>query len=63
MRRPRDSRSTVAASSATRMGCHRGARSTPVPSAIRSVTVATAASVASVAGMYPSSTKWCSLTQ
>ena len=66
--RPRISRPwlsswTVAASSARRSGWCNGARMTPVPSSIRDVAWAIAAPTTRSEGMYPSSTKWCSVVQ
>ena len=66
--RPRISRppeiwSTTAASSASRSGSWKGVRTTPVPSRIRDVAAANAASIGSSEGRYPSPAPWCSLTQ
>jgi hypothetical protein len=55
--------STVAVSSARRIGCSSGASRTAVPMVMRRVTAAIAADTTSSDGMYPSSKKWCSEVQ
>jgi len=60
--RPSLSRSTVAASSASRTGSCSGASRTAVPMRTRLVRAAIAAHTGSSDGMYPSSRKWCSDT-
>nr|WP_266096561.1 hypothetical protein [Rubrobacter marinus] len=57
---PPETRSTTAASSATRKGWCIGRSRTFVPMPMRVVRAAIAAATTSGLGRYPSSTKWCS---
>ena len=63
IKRPPEIRSTVAASSAMRIGSCSGISSSPVPISTRLVRAAIAAQSGNNDGAYPSSTKWCSDVQ
>ena len=61
--RPPDSTSSVAMSSATRIALCNGRSNRLNPMRTRSVCAATAAASGMIDGEYPSSAKWCSVSQ